>query len=91
LTRDASDILQHFLRPASITLGSYGRDSFHSLRREALTGIGSVLGIGQAMKMAGHSSIDITMVYQLEDKAERERGVRAFQERILGKPEGPVQ
>jgi hypothetical protein len=50
-----------------------------------------VLGIGQAMKMAGHSSIDITMVYQLEDKAERERGVRAFQERILGKPEGPVQ
>src|ERR1700693_102535 len=44
-----------------------------------------------AMKMAGHSNIDMTMVYQLEDKAEQERGVRAFQKRILGKPEGPVQ
>lgn len=41
--------------------------------------------------MAGQSSVDMSLLYTLEDKAEQARGVRAFQERILGKPEGPVQ
>jgi hypothetical protein len=55
-----------------------GRDSAFTPRgARLLTGIRSVFGIGQARKMARHSSIDMTMtmVYQLEDKAEQERGV----------------
>lgn len=90
--RDGCDILQHFLRPAAIALGFHWPGfGFHSLRREAVTEIGRVLGIGQAMAIAGHSSVDMSLLYTLDDKSEQDRAVRGFQERILGKPEGPVQ
>jgi integrase len=91
LCRDDRDILQHFLRPAAEALGFHWPGfGFHSLRREAVTAIGSVLGIGQALRMAGHSSADMSLLYTLDDKASQDRAVRDFQERILGKPEGKV-
>jgi hypothetical protein len=90
--RNASDILQHFLRPAAVKLGFYWHGfGFHTLRREAVTALGAVLGIGQAMNLAGHSWMDMSLLYKLDDKAEQNRAVRGFQERILGKPAGPIQ
>lgn len=92
VTRDGCDILQHFLRPAAITLGFYWKGfGFHALRREAVTSISCVIGIGQAMSMSGHSSMDMSLLYTLDDLGEQDRAVREHQERILGKPEGPVQ
>lgn len=91
ICRDDRDINQHFLRPAAKTLGIYRQGfGFHVLRREAVTEIGSVLGIGQAMDLVGHSRTDMTLLYTLKDKDAQDRAIRNFQERILGKPEGSV-
>jgi integrase len=91
ICRDDRDILQHFLRPAAKNLGFHWPGfGFHSLRREAVTAIGSVLGIGQALKLAGHSSADMNLLYTLDDKVSQDRAIREFQERILGKPEGKL-
>jgi hypothetical protein len=89
--RDDRDLNQHFLRPAAKKLGFYYQGfGFRALRREAITEIGSV-AIGQAMDAAGHSTIDMSLLYTLQDKAKQETAIRAFQERIIGKPESPIQ
>jgi hypothetical protein len=83
---------RHFLRPAAEALGIYFPGfGFHSLRREAITAISREIGIGQAMNLAGHTKVDMTMLYELADRTEQERGIKAFQERILGKPKGGIQ
>lgn len=90
--RDDRDLTQHFLRPTAKALGFYWKGfGFRSLRREAITAIGSVAGIGQAMKAAGHSHADTSLLYTLQDFTEQDRAIRAHQERILGKPEGGIQ
>ena len=90
--RDDRDLNQHFLRPAAKKLGFYYRGfGFRALRREAITEINSVLGIGQAMSAAGHSTADMSLLYNLQDKVKQEQVIRQFQERILGKPGGGVQ
>lgn len=90
--RDDRDLNQHFLRPAAKALGFYWKGfGFHALRREAVTAISGVLGIGQAMKMAGHTSADMSILYTLEDLEKQDAAVRLRQEHILGKPEGKVQ
>ena len=67
LCRDDRDILQHFLRPAAVALEFHWPGfGFHSLRREAVTAIGSAAGLGQAMNMAGHSTMDMSLLYTLE-------------------------
>ena len=43
------------------------------------------------MNLAGHTKVDMTMLYELADRTEQEKGMKAFQERILGKPHGAVQ
>lgn len=92
LCRDDRDLNQHFLRPAAIELGFYTKGfGFHSLRREAITSIGSVLGIGQAMSVAGQSRVDMALLYTLQNFDEQERAIRDHQERILGKPKGDLQ
>lgn len=92
LCRDDRAIHQHFLRPAAEALGLYFQGfGFHSLRREAITAISREIGLGQAMNLAGHSKVDMTMLYELQDRSEQEKGIKAFQERILGKPAGGVQ
>jgi hypothetical protein len=58
---------------------------FHSLRREAVTSIGSVAGIGQAMQAAGHSTMDMSLLYTLTDFAQQDLAVRQHQQRILGR------
>jgi integrase len=92
ICRDDRDLNQHFLRPVAKSLGFYWKGfGWHSLRREAVTAIGSVLGIGQAMKMAGHTSSDMSILYTLSELQEQDRAVRALQETILGKTGEKVQ
>ncbi len=83
-TRDASDINQHFLRPAAKKLGLYWEGfGFHSFRREAITEIGK-LDPMQAQKLAGHTHADLTLLYTLDDATRQEAAVRALQERLMG-------
>ena len=92
ICRDDRDLNQHFLRKAAIRLGFYWKGfGFHALRREAITSIGSVAGIGQAMNAAGHAKADMNLLYTLQDYNEQNRAIRLHQERILGKPEGKIQ
>lgn len=90
--RDDRDIAQHFLRPAAKRLKIYWKGfGFHALRREAITSIIGEAGVGQAMNAAGHSKVDMSLLYTLDNKVEMEKAIRAHQERLLGKPEGPIQ
>ena len=92
ICRDDRDLNQHFLRPAAKSLGCYWKGfGWHALRREAVTAIGSVLGIGQAMRLAGHSTMEMSIHYTLSDEDAQDAAIRARQERILGKPEGKIQ
>ena len=92
ICRDDRDINQHFLRPIAKELGFYFEGfGFHSLRREAVTEYSGLLGVGQAMNMAGHTSMEMSLLYTLSDRKAQDLAVRGFQERILGKPEGSVQ
>lgn len=90
--RDDRDLNQHFLRPAAVKLGFYYKGfGFRALRREAITEINSVAGIGQAMNAGGHTHIDMSLLYTLSDQRKIEQAIKGFQERIAGKPEGGVQ
>lgn len=90
--RDDRDLNQHFLRPAAKRLKFYYPGfGFRALRREAITAIGSIAGIGEAMNAAGHAQVDTTLLYTLADLHKREQAIRQHQERILGKASGPIQ
>lgn len=90
--RDDRDLHQHFLRPAAEKLGFYWEGfGFHALRREAVTSISGILGVGQAMKMAGHSTADMSLAYTLADREKQDGAVRARQESIMGKTGGGLQ
>ncbi len=85
ICRDDRSLLQHFLRPIAKELGFHWEGfGFHSLRREAVTSIGSVAGINQAMQAAGRSTMDMSLLYTLTDHAKQDQAVRSHQERILG-------
>ncbi len=84
--RDDRDLNQHFLRPAAVALGFYWVGfGWHALRREAVTAIGSALGIAQAMRMAGHSTMEMSAHYTLADSVAQDAAVRSRMETILGK------
>jgi integrase len=86
ICRDDRDLNQHFLRPAAIALGFYWKGfGFHALRREAVTAMNSALGVSQAMRMAGHSTAEMSAHYTLADQVAQEAAVRARQEAIMGK------
>jgi integrase len=84
-TRDDRTIRRCFLRPAAERLGIYWPGfGFHSLRREAVTAIAAGAGAFQAMRAAGHSKADTTLLYVLSDYGEQERAIRRAQEAVLG-------
>lgn len=90
--RDDRDLNQHFLRPSAKKLKFYYPGfGFRALRREAITSIGSIAGIGEAMNAAGHAQVDTTLLYTLDDMAARKRAIEQHQEKILGKPVGGIQ
>ena len=92
ICRDDRDIHQHFLRPAAKALGVYFPGfGFHSLRREAITNISREAGIEQASLMAGHSKLDMTLLYELADLEQQKKASMAYHERLLGNPSTEVK
>lgn len=84
-TRDSSDVLQHFLRPAAKKAGVYYKGfGFHALRVEAVTEYGGELSPWQLVRMVGHAGADMTQHYTLADLAEMDRATKRVQERRLG-------
>jgi integrase len=91
ICRDDRDILQHFLRPAAEKLGLYYPGfGFHSFRREAVTAFAQEIGVPQTMKAAGHSKVDMTLLYTLDDFDQQAAGIRRFQQQVLGSPDDPT-
>ena len=88
LTRDASDILQHSLRRAAITLGFYRKGFVPLLAARGFDGDWIRVGNWAGDADGPAQRIDMTMVYQLEDKAEQERCVRAFRKELWASPKG---
>jgi len=85
LCRDDRSLLQHFLRPAAKALGCYYTGfGFHSLRREAVTSISAIAGPAQAMRAAGHETMDMSLLYTLQDQLIQEKAIKEHQERVLG-------
>ena len=83
ISRDDRDINQHFLRPAAKALGLYYVGfGFHAFRREAVTEIARQSDAIQAMRTAGHSKMDTTLLYGLTDSKIQDRTVRRMQKRI---------
>jgi integrase len=81
--RDDRDINQHFLRPAAIELGVYQKGfGFHAFRREAITAHDKTLGTLQSQRMAGHSTVDMSLHYTLADFQAQKRAVLALQNRV---------
>ena len=89
ICRDDRDLNQHFLRPAAQGLGLYWKGfGWHALRREAVTDLSAILGVNQAMRLAGHATADMSLHYTLADQQAQDRAIRSRQEAILGKIEG---
>jgi integrase len=86
ICRDDRDINQHFLRQAAKDLGFYWQGfGWHSLRREAVTTLGSILGPNATMRLAGHSTADMSLHYTLADQQAQEAAIRQRQEILIGK------
>ncbi|MBL8233139.1 MAG: tyrosine-type recombinase/integrase [Bryobacterales bacterium] len=82
-TRQDRSINRYFLRKAAKQLGIYWKGfGFHVFRREAITAIASQADPLQAMRAAGHTHMDVTLLYTLNDFARQEAAVRTFQEQL---------
>jgi integrase len=85
ICRDDRGLLQHFLRPAAKDIGCYSEGfGWHSLRREAVTAFNASLGVTQAMRLAGHSSVEMSAEYTLADRAAQDAAVRERQVKLMG-------
>jgi integrase len=85
LCRDDRDLNEHFLRKAAKRVGCYYKGfGWHALRREAVTAANATMGTTQAMRIAGHSTVDMSLHYTLADRVAQDRALRTNQERILG-------
>jgi integrase len=69
---DDRDIDHYFLRKRASALGIYRTGfGFHAFRREAITAMSALAGVGQAMNAAGHSKSDMNQEYTLVDLSAR--------------------
>ncbi len=83
--RDDRGIRRNFLTPIAEKLAlNYPGFGFHSFRREAVTEIASESDPYQAMRAAGHSNMDTSLLYALTDEQRQEKTIRSIQERVLG-------
>lgn len=90
---DDRDLQQHVFRPTAEALGLYFAGfGMHSFRRMSVTWRQEVGATPlEAMRSAGHTSLDMTSLYTVQD-AERERvQVQAMIERIGGKAVAGIQ
>jgi hypothetical protein len=68
---------QHFLRPAAVALEFYWEGfGWHSLRREAVTSLGAILGPTATMRLAGHATADMSLLYTLADQQAQDAAIR---------------
>lgn len=89
ICRDDRGLLQHFLRPAAKKIGCYSMGfGWHALRREAVTAFSASLGIAQSMRLAGHSTADMSLEYTLADRKAHDIAVRERQEKLMGEAKG---
>jgi integrase len=85
ICRDDREIARCYLLPAARALGVYWKGfGFHALRREAVTAVSAAVGVGQAMKLSGHSRADMSLLYTLKDNEVLDRAIRDRQEKLLG-------
>lgn len=83
VTRSESCIRRYFLTPAAKSLGIYWPGfGWHTFRREAITAIAGTAGVVQAMRLAGHTHVDVTLLYGLADEEKLGAAVDAFQREI---------
>lgn len=82
-TRDDGSIRSTFLRPAAKAVGVYWKGfGFHAFRREAVTSIAANADALQAMRAAGHSRMDVTLGYGLNDLSRQDEAIRRLQRAI---------
>lgn len=78
------NLRKRHLIPAAKALGLYYTGfGFHSLRREAITEIGNEVGGQVIMNMAGHTKMDLTMLYTLNDTEKQRGAATAYMNRIV--------
>jgi integrase len=79
-TRSDGSMQKHFLRKAAEKLGLYYPGfGFRCLRREAVTEISSRIGAIQACRIAGHSNMNTTLLYGLDDYLLQEGAIKSIQ------------
>ena len=82
-TRDDRIILRHFIRPQAKALGlDYDGFGFHAFRRDAITRLVREMDPFQAMRMAGHSRLDMTQHYVQTDTAAQDKAIRRVQKEM---------
>lgn len=92
ICRDDRDLNQHFLRPEAKRLGFYWKGfGWHAFRREAVTAISASIGIGQAMKLAGHAKADMSLLYTMADHQTQDAAIKARQSALIGETGEKVQ
>lgn len=82
-TRDERIIRRYFVTKAAKRLGIYWRGfGWHSFRREAITAVAAYADPIQAMRMAGHTRMEVTLLYGLTDSPRQAAAIRKFQETL---------
>jgi integrase len=93
LPPDDRDLLREHFRPVIKRLGLYYQGfGWHAFRRESVT-MRQQAGATpiEAMKQAGHSSLDMTALYTLSDPAREREQVDAMFVWLMPTPSGPKQ
>lgn len=81
VTRDERSIRRYFVTKAAKRLGIYWRGfGWHSFRREAITAVAAYSDPIQAMRLAGHTRMEVTLLYGLNDSPRQAAAIRQFQE-----------
>jgi integrase len=91
---DDRDLLRYELRPLLKRLKLYYPGfGWHTFRRQNVTWRQQVGGATplEAMRAAGHSSVDMTLLYTLTDVARERSQVQAMFDKLMEVPEGPLQ
>ena len=83
VSRSENSIRRYFVTKAAKRLGIYWKGfGWHSFRREAVTAIAAHADPIQAMRLAGHTRMDMTLAYGLEDLTRIDTAIRAFQSEV---------
>lgn len=84
-TRSDTLIARTYLIPSAKAIGVYRKGfGWHAFRRHAVTHFNAELGVTQAMKMAGHSDVEMSRIYTLADQELQSAVVKKWQENLMG-------